>query len=189
MEDDNKVKKVINIITTVFVSLIILGLIGTFMFSVNRNKQTTKLNTYLLKNGYKKSENTYYKKTRKQVEDAVTITTYNYVTNKNVFLKEYTTNSTNYKEQATLTYNGTKELKIKYSYTQFSKTTSNKTIIQSGTYNYKTKKFKCKIETNSSLKTKCDQLLLQFKIFSNEIQTITKNSNINELFTAKGGEV
>lgn len=190
MEDENKTLSIIKIVSKVFIVLVIIVIIVVIFFKINRNNETNKLNTYLKNNGYKLENKVYYKEDKKETNNYTTITYYSYDTKKNLLLKEITTNSTTYREQSSLIYNGSNEIKITYSYTKYSPTERNKTINQSGTYNYKTNDFNCQIGSNNgNLKTRCSVLLKQSKKLNNEVNKILEEAKINSLFTQKNAEV
>lgn len=185
MEDENKIKDRAKLFLTILISLIIIGIIVATIYIVGKGNETEKLNKYLKENGYTKENETYYKQTKKVTNEYTTTTNYNYNTTQNLFSKEIMTNGTDYQEQATLTYNGSKNITISYSYTKYDNTTHH-SITQSGTYNHKNNDFECKIETSEgNMPARCNYMLTYIKQFEKETNKIIKEADINQLFTSK----
>ena len=174
MVNENKNKKIINMIIIIIIIVIVI-VIGIFLYkSIQQKINNDRFIKYIENSNYHQGKNGIYTKTingnNEQITYKVIFDQYLLTKEKSKSLStEYISTITNYKQDGTI--------EIIYKLEGYNSEGIVGTIYQKGTY--KNGKFTCQIITNSNFETKCQEMKKEAQDFEQEINKIFEDNNIN----------
>ncbi len=174
MEDENKAKKIINIIIAVLI-IATITVIGIIVYQkIMQNINNDRFTSYINENNFKKDSDGIYTKTTNNGDEK---TTYQALIDQYLLSKAVinTSNTQVLNIEAGYKQDGT--IEISYKLEGYNSNHEIGTLYQKGTY--KNGEFKCQIISNNGFKTTCPDMKKEAQAFEKEINQIFEKNNIN----------